>query len=188
MINEISLVVSTLATLIPILTTLGVITYWLGRKFAEIEARFGRIDEKFRDVDNRFANIDHRFEEVMKHIDLRVSRIAEAFRSYQEFFVEYPAAQGMLKDGEASMLKNEALRLMRLAATNPLTKEEWERIRRYLEKDELTLEEALELRELARKATDEYGERPEAWKLHIYASIMVGKAIRRLREKKSTSN
>ncbi|HDI31205.1 MAG TPA: hypothetical protein ENF80_00130 [Thermofilum sp.] len=181
MINEVSLVVSTLATLIPILTTLGVITYWLGRKFAEIEAKFGRIDEKFRDVDNRF-------EEIIKHIDLRVSRIAEAFRSYQEFFVEYPAAQGMLKDGEASMLKNEALRLMRLAATNPLTKEEWERIRRYLEKDELTLEEALELRELARKATDEYGERPEAWKLHIYASIMVGKAIRRLREKKSTSN
>jgi len=181
MINEVSLVVSTLATLIPILTTLGVITYWLGRKFAEIEAKFGRIDEKFRDVDNRF-------EEIIKHIDLRVSRIAEAFRSYQEFFVEYPAAQGMLKDGEASMLKNEALRLMRLAATNPLTKEEWERIRRYLEKDELTLEEALELGELARKATDEYGERPEAWKLHIYASIMVGKAIRRLREKKSTSN
>jgi len=181
MINEVSLVVSTLATLIPILTTLGVITYWLGRKFAEIEARFGRIDEKFRDVDNRF-------EEIIKHIDLRVSRIAEAFRSYQEFFVEYLAAQGIIKESEVNMLRNEALRLMRLAVTNPITKEEWEKIRRYLEKDELTMEEALELRELARKVTDEYGERSEAWKLHIYASVMVGRAIRKLREKKSTNS
>ncbi|MGC9010299.1 MAG: hypothetical protein ACP5I7_06790, partial [Sulfolobales archaeon] len=113
----------------------------------------------------------------------RVSRLAEAYRSYQEFFVEYLSAQNLLKPLEASMLKNEASRIIKLATMNPITKEEWMRIKELLDKDELSLEEALELRELARKVTDEYGDRPEAWKLHIYASIMVGYALRKMREK-----
>lgn len=80
------------------------------------------------------------------------------------------------------MLKSEASRMMRLATVNPLTKEEWQKIKYYLEKDELTLEEALEFRELARKVTDEYGHLPEAWKLHALASIRVGQALRRKKE------
>ncbi|MEM1610624.1 MAG: hypothetical protein QXQ57_03125 [Sulfolobales archaeon] len=72
---------------------------------------------------------------------------------------------------------------MKLATMNPISKEEWMRIKELLEKNELTLEEALELRELARKVTDEYGDRAEAWKLHIYASMMVGYALRKMREK-----
>ena len=105
--------------------------------------------------------------------------MAEASRAYQEFFIEYLSVKGLLRLSEASMLKGEIERFTRLSTMNPLTKEEWEKIRRYLEKDELTLEEALELRRLARKVTDEYGDRIEAWKLHIYASIMVGWALRR---------
>ena len=78
------------------------------------------------------------------------------------------------------MLRNEARRVMRLAVSiNPLSKEEWERIKELLDKDVLTLEEALELCELTRKVVREYGEYPETWKLHIYASIIVGEAIRR---------
>jgi hypothetical protein len=63
---------------------------------------------------------------------------------------------------------------MRLATTNPLTKEEWARLKELFEKserNELTLEEADEFLELARKVALEYGEYPEAWKLHIYATI-----------------
>jgi len=66
-------------------------------------------------------------------------------------------------------------RVLRLATTNPLTKEEWDKLRLYLdksEKNELTLEEADELLELSRKVVREYGEYPEAWKLHIYATIV----------------
>jgi len=66
---------------------------------------------------------------------------------------------------------------------NPISKEEWKRIKELLEKEELTLEEALELRELARKVTDEHGDRPEAWRLHAYASMMVGYALRKMKEK-----
>jgi len=169
MVDEAMSIVSILATLVPILATLGGITYWLGRKFAE--------------MDERFKQIDARFNELKGYIDSRVLRLGEAFRSYQEFFVEYLSVQGFLKPLEASMLKNEASRFVRVATVNPITREEWQRIRELLEKEELTLEEALELRELARKVTDEHGDKPGAWKLHIYASIMVGHALRKMREK-----
>ena len=165
-----------LAVLIPVLSALGGITNWLGRKFSEIDARFNEIDK-------RFESIDRKFEELKTYIDSRITRLGEAFRSYQEFLVEYLTSQGFLKPLDASMLKNEATRIVKLATMNPISKEEWRRIKELLEKEELTLEEALELRELARKVTDEYGDRPEAWKLHIYASMMVGYALRKMREK-----
>jgi len=215
-------IINILAVLVPVLSSLGGISYWLEKKFTEIdqrfedidqrsrriEERFKAIDQRFIEIDERFKKIDQRFEELNKridvierdlndlrryvdqrlvslerHIDTRLLRLGEAFRSYQEFFIEYLATQGFLKPLEASMLKNEASRFIKLAFMNPLSKDELRRIKELLDKDELTLEEALELRELARKVTDEYGDRPEAWKLHIYASIMVGYALRKMREK-----
>ena len=51
------------------------------------------------------------------------------------------------------MIKDEASRLSTLATSNLFTKEEWEKLKRYLEKDpkEFTLKEAEEFRELGRK-------------------------------------
>jgi hypothetical protein len=62
------------------------------------------------------------------------------------------------------MPKNEASRLASLATANPFTKEEWEKLKRYLEKNpkDFTLEEAEEFRELSRKAIAEYWVRSEA--------------------------
>jgi exonuclease VII small subunit len=178
--------ITIIGTLVPVLLSLITLAYWLGGKFASIDERFARIDERFKSIDRRFEEINKRFEEVNRrfeeikaYIDSRINRLAEANRAYQEFFIEYLSVKGLLRPLEASMLKGEIERFTRLSTMNPLTREEWEKIRRYLEKDELTLEEALELRRLARKVTDEYGDRIEAWKLHIYASIMVGWALRK---------
>jgi hypothetical protein len=171
--------ITIIGTLVPVLLSLITLAYWLGGKFASIDERFARIDERFERIDERFKSIDKRFEEIKTYVDLRINRLAEASRAYQEFFIEYLSVKGLLRPSEASMLKGEIERFTRLSTMNPLTREEWEKIRRYLEKDELTLEEALELRRLARKVTDEYGDRIEAWKLHIYASIMVGWALRK---------
>jgi len=170
----------------------------IDERFKEIDERFKEIDERFEEIDKRFDElrgyvdkrfnelkgyVDGRFNELKGYIDSRVNRLSEAFNDYQEFFVEYLSAEGLLKPERATMVKNEARRIMRLAtSTNPLTKEEWKRLGELLDKDDLTLEEALELRELARKVVKEYGEYPEAWKLHIYASIMVGRALRKMSE------
>ncbi len=124
-------------------------------------------------MDVRFKDIDARFNQLGDRVD----RVAEAFGDYQEFFVEFLTTEGVIKRDKADMVRNEAKRIMRLIRVNPLSKEEYERLKELLDKDDLTYDEAIELRDLARKIIKEYGEYPEAWKLHIYASIMVGLAM-----------
>ncbi len=155
------------------LTIIGMLgggLFWLGGEFREIRMRFKQIDERFREIDRRF-------DELKGYIDSRVNRLSEAFSSYQEFFIELLMTEGVIKPERAVIAKNEARRIMRLAtSTNPLTKEEWKRLGELLDKDpnDLTYEEALELRELARKVIREYMDYAEAWKLLMYASMMVG--------------
>jgi hypothetical protein len=75
------------------------------------------------------------------------------------------------------------IELLKRAIANSLTREEWDRLKEFFEKsekNELTLEEADEFLELARKVALEYGEYPEAWKLHIYATITRALTIKTL--------
>jgi len=155
--------------------------YWLGRRFGEIDGRFKLIDERFKQVDRRLGELESR-------ILGRIERLASAFTYYHEFFLEVLSREGVIGSDIAEVLAREARRVVRLALLNPLTKEEWEKIKEYLDKSErgeLTLEEADEFLELARKVVREYGEYAEAWKLHMYATIVRALLIKRLAEKKS---
>ena len=105
--------------------------------------------------------------------------MARATRDQFEFFSEFLGYRGVLDARDVDFVKGE---LARLSRSNPLTEEDLRRIRELVEKDELTLEEADELRDLARRYVDEHGDRPGAWKLLIYASIMRGIALRKKRE------
>lgn len=193
--------------------TILYVVYWLGRKFAEIdsrfreiEVRFQQIDEKFKEIDKRFEGVDRRFEGLERRIEnierrieglenrvvvleSTVRRIALAFHSYQEFLLDLLTGEGVLKRESAELAKAESQRILKLALANPFTKEEWERLKRYLEKDidEFTMEEAEDFLELARKAVMDYGIGEgvvEAFKLHIYATIVRSMTYRRiLREK-----
>jgi len=157
----------------------------LGRVESRLDAmeeRFKLIDERFKAIDEKFKSIDSRFNELKAYVESRLERVIEATRSFNEFMLEYLYSQGILRDADVRLLRGEAQRLARLAMPNPLTKEEWEKILKYIERDDLTLEEALEFRELARKVTREYGQYTEAWKLHILATLMVAKALKKLRE------
>ncbi|MFZ8783069.1 MAG: hypothetical protein ACO2OR_03690 [Desulfurococcaceae archaeon] len=177
--------------------------YWLGRKFGEIDERFRAIDERFklvdekfrmiderfRVIDERFKMIDKRFDELESRILGRIERLASAFTYYHEFFLEVLSREGVIKSDVAEVLAREARRVVKLAMLNPLTKEEWEKIKEYLDKSErgeLTLEEADEFLELARKVVKEYGEYAEAWKLHMYATIVRALLIKKLAEKKKS--
>jgi len=71
--------------------------------------------------------------------------------SYQEFFVEFLTAEGVVKKDRADLLKGELRRVLALARANPLTEEEWKRLAELIEKEELTYEEAVWLREIARR-------------------------------------
>ena len=106
-------------------------------------------------------------------MEAKMDSVTRATRDQFEFFAEFLGYGRNSKD--VSFVKGE---LARLARANPLT--ELRRIRELVEKEELTLEEADELRKLARKFVEEHGDRPGAWKLLIYASIMRGIALRKL--------
>ena len=167
-----------------------------------IDTRFNEVDKRFSDVDRRFSElkdyvdkrfnelkeyVDNRFNELDKRVGSRIRRLAMAFTNYQEFFIEFLSMEGIVKDRDKEMLVKESKRVMRLAVANPLTKEEWERLKELFEKserDELTLEEADEFLELARKVVVEYGEYIEAWKLHLYATIVRALTYKKYYEKK----
>ncbi len=122
-------------------------------------------------------------ESEIKGLRSTIERVGMGFSGYQEFFIEFLVSEGVIAREKRDLVKIEARRTMELALANPLTKEEWMRIKELLDKDELSLEEALELRELARKVVKEHGDRIEAWKLHLYASMEVGFARKREAEK-----
>ena len=159
----------------------------LEERFKAIDERFNRIDERveslklyigtrFNEIDKGIGDVDRRFNELKDYVDnrlnefdkrvgSRIRRLAMAFTNYQEFFIEFLSMEGIIKDRDKEMLVKESKRVMRLAVANPLTKEEWERLKELFEKsemDELTLEEADEFLELARKVVIEYGEYIEA--------------------------
>ena len=169
-------IITTVASVGVAVASLG---YWLGKKFSGI-------DYRFRVIDERFKQIDKRFEELREYVDYKVDRLGRAFSSYQEFFIEYLSVKGVVSEQEATMLKDEAARLSTLATASPFTKEEWDKLKKYLEKDpkEFTLKEAEEFRELGRKAIAEYWDRPEAYKLHLYTCVVYGLTLRRVYEEK----
>jgi hypothetical protein len=215
-ISLITTVASVVASISSLAYWLGKKFASIDAKFKLVDERFRSIDERFKLVDERFRSIDERFGELREYVDLRfkelkdyidkrfdeldkglreyvdkrvferIERLATAFTNYQEFFVEFLTSEGIVKPIHKEFLVKEARRTMKLAIVNPLSKEEWERLKEYLdksEKDELTLEEADDFLELARKVVKEYGDRPEAWKLHIYATITRALIVKKHYEK-----
>jgi hypothetical protein len=163
--------------------------YWLGRRFGEIDERFRLVDERFQRIDERFKQVDRRLGELESRILGRIERLASAFTYYHEFFLEVLSREGVIGSDIAGVPAGEARRVVRLASLNPSTKGEWEKIKEYLDKSErgeLTLEEADEFLELARKVVREYGEYAEAWKLHMYATMVRALLIKRLAEEKKS--
>jgi len=145
-----------------------------------VDKKFEKIDKRFKRIDKRFEEVDKKLEEVIKRVvELkgRFDELAQATRDQFEFFRGL-GFRGVLEARDVEFVKG-----ARLARLNPLTEEELRRIRELVEKEELTLEEADELRELARKFVDEHGDKPGAWKLLIYASIMRGIALRKGRRR-----
>jgi len=187
----IEVIVSIITTVVSIGVAVASLGYWLGKKFTEIDykfrlidERFNAVNERFKAIDARFEQIDKRFDELEKRIVSRIERVALAFAGYQEFLVEFLSREGVIKGDARELLVREARRVAGLALANPLTKEEWEKVLKYIDKkvEEFTLEEAEEFVELARKVALEYGDRPEAWKLHILAALTLGLVLRRYRE------
>ena len=174
----------------------------IDERFDQIDERFKRIDERFRQIDERFNRIDERFERLDERFDRLEEGIKALFmdfvhtvRAAHEFTVEMLSYEGILRREAADVIRSEVSRIyamfmsrlatMRIA--NPLTKEELERIRYFIEKKELTYQEALEFRELARRLCEEYARRfpdLDLWKIYWYAVFWVGASLRLQKERR----
>ena len=74
-------------------------------------------------------------------------------------------------------------------ATNPFTEAERRRLLELVDKDDLTLEEAEELHNLARKFYREYIEKtPDAYKVLLYAAAKHGEVLRKYGKQTSQSS
>jgi Skp family chaperone for outer membrane proteins len=151
-------------------------------KLGLLEERFdGKLSSLEKSFDEKLSSLERRFDEKLSMVERKVGSVAEAARNQLEFFTEFLGYKRVISWRDVTFVKGELYRLS--AAPNPLTKEEAARLKELLDKEKLTLEEADELREIARKLVKEYGDRVgETWKLLIYASIMRGLALSELEE------
>jgi polyhydroxyalkanoate synthesis regulator phasin len=107
------------------------------------------------------------------------NRLANAINGVGEAIIDYLGSRGVLKPEEATYLKSDIKRITSIA-TNPFTEAERRRLLELVDKDDLTLEEAEELHNLARKFYREYIEKtPDAWKVLYYAAAKHGEVLRK---------
>jgi len=88
-----------------IIGMLGVALYWLGGKFKDIEKRFEQIDERFKQADERFRQIDEKIEGMRSELKGYIERVLTGFASYQEFFIEFLTAEGIVRRDKSDLLK-----------------------------------------------------------------------------------
>ena len=168
---------------------------YIDERFRHIDDRFNRIDERFKHIDERFEKLDERFDHLEEGIKALFMDFVHTVRAAHEFTVEMLSYEGILRREAADVIRSEVSRIYamfmsRLATmriVNPLTKEELERIKYFIDKKELTYEEALEFRELARRLCEEYARQfPDLnlWKIYWYAVFWVGASLRLQKERR----
>ena len=184
---ELELFLTMLGSLLTLLISIVSLAYWLGKKFAQMDERFRAIDERFKAVDESFDAFKKIINERFDVVERKIGNITEATRNQLEFFTEFLGFRKVIEQRDITFVKGELYRLSSIH--NPLTKEESSRLKELLDKEKLSLQEADELREIARKLVREYGDKiGETWKLLMYASVIRGIALSELEEQKQQEN
>jgi len=162
----------------------------LGERISSTEKQLAQLGERAESLEEQLSSLREELAEFkagvaarFDRLEERIERMARTARSANEFFVDLLGYEGVLKPEAATFAKSELLRIFELAA-NPLTREEWQRLKQLLEKDDLTLEEAQELYRIADKLVEEHGDRIEAWKILWYSRAWIGINWRRMAEQR----
>ncbi len=160
-----TVLVTVLSTVVTVSVAVGSAAYWLGSRLTK--------------MDSRLTEMEARIEKNIERLSERLERLTNAINGVGESIVEYLGLKGVLNQGEVNYLRSEIMRLTSIA-TNPLTAEEKKRLLELVNKDDLTLEEAEELHNLARKFYEEYiGKTPDAFKVLLYVAAMRGITYRK---------
>jgi hypothetical protein len=153
---------STLSTLIPVLTAIASLAYWLGRKFAEI-------NEEFKLIDRRFAEVDKRFK-----------RLESAFIQFADTLLTVLGSKGILTDTEVFALKSAVRSMIPTPKSKYYTEEVRKKLLELLDKDphDYTIGDTEELENIADLIEKEGFETERrdlmryAWMLRYYAMVV----------------
>jgi chromosome segregation ATPase len=187
------------------------VAHWLGKKFAEVDGGFRLINEKLGSLDKRVSLLEERvgsLENRVNTLEADVRKLGEkidtmdrkfislftdlvhSIKHSTEFLIEVLSYESIVRKEAAEPTKSEIRRIYSSLEyryshkVNPFMKQDLERMKYLIEKEELTYEEAEELRQLAEKACKEYcHEIPEIWKIYWYAVAWKGIALRLQRER-----
>jgi hypothetical protein len=161
----VTVLVTVLSTVVTVSVAVGSAAYWLGSRLTKI--------------DSRLTGVEKDIEGLRRDVNAGFNRLANAIDSVGESIVEYLGLRGVLDPKDVYYLRAEIRRLAS-TATNPFTEAERKRLLELVDKDDLTLEEAEELHNLARKFYREYIEKtPDAYKVLLYAAVMLGATYRK---------
>jgi hypothetical protein len=127
---------SVISTLVPTLSAIASLAYWLGRKFAEVNGRFAILDER---VDKLSAGLNE-----------RLGKLEGAFVQFSDVLLTILGSKGVLTDTEVMALRGMA-RSMVPAARSKYYTEELRRLIELLDKDprEYTMGDIEELENIA---------------------------------------
>ncbi|HWQ18036.1 MAG TPA: hypothetical protein VNL13_09425 [Sulfolobales archaeon] len=151
-----------------------------------LESRLSNLETLAKTHDSRIDGLVSEAKDLrssVNSIGKRVEDLEHGLSSYQGSLVELLASEGFIAIDGRDLTLGEVRKIIELSPDSFSIEDGWGRVRELLDKEELSLEEALELRDLARKAIEEHGDRIEAWKLHLYSSIAVGLARKKQAEK-----
>jgi len=79
--------------------------------------------KRFEQIDERFRQIDEKIEGMRGELKGYIERVLTGFASYQEFFIEFLTAEGIVRRDKSDLLKGEPRRVFALAKANPLMEE-----------------------------------------------------------------
>ena len=176
MVCELVDIITVLSILVPVLSSILYLAYWLGVKFASIDEKFKLIDERFKWIDKRFESVDERF----KRLESEIAGLRDVFTQYNEILLSLLEAKGVLSKSEMLALRGVLGSLRPHSVSKYYTKEVAKRLDELLAKDpdELTLSDLEDLDNIAdliwregyesgRKDLREYG-----MKLKLYVMMV----------------
>jgi hypothetical protein len=128
---------SVISTLVPTLSAIASLAYWLGRKFAEVNGRFAILDER---VDKLSAGLNE-----------RLGRLESAFVQFSDVLLTILGSKSVLTDTEVMALRGMTRSMVPAAKSKYYTEEVRRRLIELLDKDprEYTMGDIEELENIA---------------------------------------
>ena len=152
-------VITIIAVVVSVVTSVASLAYWLGRKFTEIELRLSSLDDRIKKnedrltsledrikrIEDRLASLENRvsrleerlarLEDKVNRLEERISRLENAFIQFSDILITTFESKNILTSTEALSLRSVVKALLPIPKTKYYTWEVYEKLKQLLDKD-----------------------------------------------------